>query len=336
MALEIIKTLPGDSNFHWFEDLPKLLYPNHSIRFKQSDSLNLEFLINCFVLLENGAVKARLALYHNPNLAYQNKNAWCLGNYESVDDQKVSKALFDKVFAEAKSLNAEFIIGPMNGSTWDNYRFSEHHQTPNFLLEPYHHLYYNQQFKNAGFIPIAKYTSSYDSKIQFDDAKILNRAIQINNLGVKIRPINLNCLEEELSNLYPFVKEAFQKNFLYTPISLESFKNKYLEAAKIMDSDYVLIAEDSSNQIIGFLFAYRDLFDTTNKTLVVKTVARNPENQWAGLGQVIGNQVVKTAAENGFTRLIHAFMIEEASSTKLSQAFLGKIYKNYVLYGKEI
>lgn len=99
--------------------------------------------------------------------------------------------------------------------------------------------------KTRVLFQIAKYTSSYDSKIQFDDAKILNRAIQLNNFeGVKIRPI-LNCLEEELTNLYPFVKEAFQKNFLYTPISLESFKNKYPEAAKIMDSDYVLVAEDS-------------------------------------------------------------------------------------------
>lgn len=110
MALEIIKTLPGDSNFHWFEYLPKLLYPNHSIRFKQSDSLNLEFLKNCFVLLRMELLKQDSLYITTQILLIKIKMPGVWEIMSRVDDQKVSKALFDKVFAEAKSLNANISL----------------------------------------------------------------------------------------------------------------------------------------------------------------------------------------------------------------------------------
>ena len=336
MSKEIIHTMPGDANFYWFDDLPKQIYSKEIIQLRGSDTLNLEFLKTCLVLLDHGIAKARLALYKNSNLTYHNQKAMSIGNYESVDDLELSKFLLDFAFSEAKLYGVQFIIGPMNGSTWDNYRFSQHHLAPNFLLEPYHYLYYNQQFIHAGFSTIASYTSSFDSKIFYDIDAVLKREKELKALGLQIRSIDLNHIEDELSNLYPFILEAFSNNFLYTPIAFETFKNKYLEALKLMDSKYVLIAEDSTNQIIGFLFAYKDLFDTSSKTLVVKTVARNSQKQWAGLGLVLGNHLVRIAAKNGFTQLIHAFMINEATSSQLSKTFSGNIYKNYVLYGKAI
>lgn len=334
--MEIITTLPGDKNFQLFEKLPTLLYPANSIKHKQTEGINKEFLVACYVLIDNNEVKARAALYNNPHLLYHSKKAVCLGNYECVDDTNVSTTFLNFIENEAKKLSALFLIGPMNGSTWDNYRFSVHHDYPNFLLEPYHHLYYNKQFEAIGFSPISEYSSSIDYELPFDYPDLLKREAELIVAGVKFRNINMDDYLGELKKLYPFITNAFKSNFLYTPIKWETFSAKYLEAAKIIKPEYVRIAEDKNGNLIGFVFCYDDLFNTTEKSLVVKTLARNESKEWSGLGQVICNPIVRDVKTKGYTSMVHAFIIKQGTSRGTSEKFLGKVYKNYVLYGKAL
>ena len=332
--MEIISTQPGDGNFHLFEGLTKQLYPENSIRHTQSESINIEFLKICFVLTVNGEPKARVALYNNPNLSFNTTKSACIGNYECIDDATIADHLLQFITNEAKKTGIQFLIGPMNGSTWDNYRFSTHHNSPNFLLEPYHHLYYNQQFEESGFTPISQYTSSIDTDLECNHPDILKREAELLNEGVVIRSINMNDYEGELKKLYPVITNSFKSNFLYTPIKWETFFKKYMEAGKIINPEYVLIAEDKHGNIIGFIFAYDDLYNRKEKSLVVKTLARHESKQWAGLGQVLSNRVVSNVKSKGYTSLIHAFIISHGTSRGTSEKFHGKVYKNYVLYGK--
>ncbi len=334
--MEILKTKPGDANFHLFTDLPKHLYPSGSIRHKESENINPEFLDTCYVFTIDKQPVARLALYNNPYLSYNQKKTACLGNYECVKNTALSNDVIAFAIDEAKKKDADFLIGPMNGSTWDNYRFSTHHDTANFLLEPYHHLYYNDHFLNIGFKPIANYTSSMVCNIVCDQEDIVNREHEFIKLGVTIRPINMNDYETELKKLYPFISAAFKNNFLYTPITWETFRNKYIDAAKIINPEYVLIAEDATKNTIGFIFSYDDLYNLEEKCLVVKTVARDISRQWSGLGHVITNRVVRLIKSKGYASIIPAFMIKEATSSGLSTDFSGTTYKDYSLYGKEI
>ncbi len=334
--MQIIQTLPGDENFHLFESIPKLLYPANSIRLLQPDSINHEFLSDCFVLLTNGTPQARAALYNNPQLSYKGLQSACIGNYECTDNNQAAEQLLNFVFSKAKNNGAQFITGPMNGSTWDNYRFSTHHDFANFLLEPYHHLYYNKQFSDAGFRRIAEYTSSLETELESNHPDVLKRETELLNEGVIIRNIDMSDYEGELKKLYPVISSSFKSNFLYTPIKWETFLKKYLEAAKIINPEYVLIAENTQGEIIGFLFAYDDLFSKSEKRLVVKTLARNEARQWSGLGQVLANRVVNTAKTKGYQSLVHAFIIEQGTSRGASEKFHGKVYKNYVLYGREL
>ena len=166
--LRIIETMPNDKYFHWFKSLLLALYTPQQSAFKQSEGINKAFLKNCFVLIKNGIPQARVALYDNPHLYYKGRKAVCLGNYECVNDALISQKILQKAIEEAKTLGAEYIIGPMNGSTWDNYRFSLHHDTPNIFLESYHHLYYNEQFRAVGFELISRYFSSKDTDLKHD------------------------------------------------------------------------------------------------------------------------------------------------------------------------
>lgn len=333
--MEIKKLLPGDRDFHVFETLPQSLYPENSIRHRQNDKPGADFLTACYVAVQNGAAKARVALYSNPALHYNGIPAFAIGNYECVNDHGIAADLLAHV---AKEINqpGQFLIGPMNGSTWENYRFSLDHDSPPFFMEPYHHLYYNDHFRAAGFKPIARYSSFIDTGFFCDYPEVIRREAELTAAGMRIREMNMNDFENELRRLYAFITTAFEDNFLYTPVSWKTFSSKYREASVIIRPEYVLLAEDGDNDLIGFIFCYDDLFNTSEKNLVIKTLARHPSERWKGLGQILGNRVIRLARERGYASQIHAFMINDGTSTFASQRFSGHNYKNYTLYGKTL
>ncbi len=334
--MKIIATHPKDKNFHLFEQIPKQLYAINDLKWHNNNGINSNYLEKAFVLLKDGMPNARVALYNNPHLYYQGKKAVCLGNFESVGDAKAAQYLLKYAILQAQQLSADYIIGPMNGSTWDNYRFSQHHKYANFLLEPNHPLSYTKQFEKAGFKNIAQYYSSIDRTLNIHHASIEQGRIQFETQGVKFRSIDTQNFEQELKRLYPFFTEAFKTNFLYTPINWEHFRDKYLKALPLINPRYVLLAEDQEGKIIACFFALPNLASQKEKSLIVKTVARHPDPKWRGLGHVLALEVTKRTKADGYKSMIHAFIKEEGYSKAMSNNFLGTVYKNYVLYGKAI
>ncbi|MDQ3393186.1 MAG: hypothetical protein M3512_03600, partial [Bacteroidota bacterium] len=164
----------------------------------------------------------------------------------------------------------------------------------------------------------------------------LQREQEFEQLEVKIRNIRMDEYEDELKKLYGFLSSALKNNFLFTPISWEAFYANYLKAASFINPEYVLLAENLKGDIIGFIFSYDDLINTSKKNLVFKTIVRDAAKKWAGLGHVMSNQVIRKVKNKGYDCFIHAFMLEQGSSTGLSKSFKGNIYKNYSLYGLKI
>jgi hypothetical protein len=334
--IEIIQLKPGDINFNLFHNFPEEIYPADSRRIRGKETVNSEYLENCFVLLTAGKVQARAALYNNPHLQYQNKKALCIGNFESVNNKESGQALLQHISSEAKRRGAGFLIGPMNGSTWDSYRFSVHHTYPHFFLEPYHHLYYNEHFTCAGFNTIARYFSSIEKDLKCISPAIAKRENELKQAGITFRNINLNQYEKELEKIFYFNGVAFRSNFLYTPISKEVFIKKYSETKGLIDPGFVILAEDAEGNLIGYFFCINDFYNEKEKSLIVKTVARHPDKKWSGTGHVMANMICRRALQKQYQSIIHSFMYEQGTSVSMSKNFSGTIYKNYVLFGKEL
>lgn len=321
-----------------FDGIPQSIYPPDSLRLKQRDSVNMEYIYKTLVAISKNIPSARLVIYNNPHLKYENERAACIGNFESIDNADVSCELLNKAFQIIKEeLKINYVIGPMNGSTWDNYRFSVHHHSPNFFLEPYHHLYYNNLFIAAGFMPLSKYVSAIDTELHHSADKNLLLEEKLKQGGVVFRPMDFDNYENEIERVFDLCTRAFKNNFLYTPISIDVFKEKYLAVKPFISPDFIQLAEDNnSGNLIGFIFALNDLNNPERKSLIIKTLARENKKQWAGLGGIMVNNIVKKAADNKYKSVIHAFMIENAASANISKSFTGSIYKNYILYGKKL
>lgn len=333
--MKLIKISTQSSDFQSFIAFAKTLYPADSLRHQQQETFNKAVFHTGLMMVENDEIQGRLVVYHNPNLQYKGKKIITIGNYECVDNQQVAKQLLDEATKIAQSLGAELILGPMNGSTWDSYRFSTSHDEANFFLEPYHHLYYNEHFTNNGFSLFARYFSSKDSVLSYDAPAVLEREKHFLAEGVRFRNVDLANFEAELERLYAFNSVAFQSNHLYTPIEKSDFIEKYAATKRIINPDFVRLAEDSEGNLLGYFFCVQDFYNQKEKSLILKTIARHPDKKWAGMGHVIGNQIYRKAVEQGFQSIIHAFMFDEGYSTTISKNFSGERYKNYHLYGKQ-
>lgn len=334
--MDVIITKPGKAGFEKFEQLPGLIYPD-GIRGSQIFSqINSEFLYQCIVMVDQDTPVARLSIYDNPNLKFKDKKSICIGNYECIEDANVSTKLLNIAIQLSVECGAEYVIGPMNGSTWDAYRFSTDHDHPNFLLEPFHPLYYNDQFLRNGFESIAHYHSSKITDIYLDQDKFAQLESVLTQEGIAIRSIDIDKFEGEIDRLFLFLSENIRDNYLFTPINHTTFRRKYIKIKPMINPDLCLIAEDNRGEMAGFIFCYEDLLNHNEKSLIVKTVVRDKSDKFKGLGQYLGGHILKLASEGGFESLVHAFMLSGAASSKISKSMSGRAYKNYVLYGKEI
>ncbi|TLV02917.1 hypothetical protein [Dyadobacter luticola] len=335
--IQIFKTKPGETDFHLFEKLPESIYQESELALKKSEKIPVDFLEGCYYLTDREKVVARASLYFNPFLKYHDAPACTVGTYECAENATYAITLLDHLKEQAKTLDASYLIGPMNGSTWENYRFSTDRNNPPYFLEPFHHLYYNDQFQDAGFEVIARYYTNIDSNLELnEDAALTARQQELFDEGVVIRPIDLQHFEDEIGRIYAFNEIAFKTNFLYTPISQKAFLDKYLPTKNLINPALTLLAEDENGTLIGYYFCIQDFLNTTEKSLIVKTLARHPDPNWKGLGHVIGNIVYGEAMKLGFTSALHPFIYQQGTSMALSKNFSGVNYKNYALYGVKI
>lgn len=333
--MQVIKTIPGNPDFHLFESLPAELYPTGNIRLQQKENINKELLHQCYVLVDNNKTVARAALYNNADLFFEGKKTTCIGNYECADDLSYSTALLTAIINDAKNLGSEYIIGPMNGSTWDDYRFALNHHRPPFFMEPFHPLYYNTQFAGFGFQSVAHYVSGISDCANYKPASA-QAFEKLYEKGLQVRAFDLNDFDKELEKLYSFCMLAFKNNFLYTPISFQYFKEKYAAAKKIITPDFFRIAENNDGNVVGFIFCTDDLYNKKEKSLIIKTVARYPGEKWKGMTNLTADMVYTLARDKGYKKILHAFMHENNASISISKNFNASVFRQYALYGRNL
>lgn len=329
-------SLPGETKHQQFVELPRLLYQEGSERFVLGHEPVKEHLIGCYTAFSKEEAVARFALYLNPSLKYQDKSTCCIGSYECVNDDTVAALVLNHAVAESQKQGVEYLLGPMEGSTWNSYRFSRKYEGKNFFLEPYHHLYYNEQFINNGFEEIAQFSSNIVDNTHYNAQRITDFDQRLAERGVKIRPFNTTMLEEELHRIAVFSNEAFHHNFLFSPIEPAQFVEKYKKLSSFFKPELIWMLEDNKKEIHAIMFALHDYCDPTNKTIIVKTVARKASSPHLGVGTYLVDKLMQQAKTKGYERAIHAFMLDTNDSRIISDRFESDAAKHYTLYGKEL
>lgn len=322
--IHITTCKPGGEAFNHFVEIRKRVYEMQPV---PEETINYKYLAECVIAYIEDIPSGRLCIYKNEALRHNDKPVLFFGNFETINDHEVCAALMDFVSEYARAAGIDVIIGPVNGSTWEDYRLplsGEHSMFYGDLVQP---LYYKDLLQTAGLEIAHRYFTmiSDTNGLMFPSGDI---QAQLKDGGVIIRTVDINNYVTEIRKLYPLCIAAFRDNALYSDITEDDFLEKYLPLYGRIHKDFFLVAEQDS-QIIAFLFAYPHA-----KQLIIKTMARHPAHKARGLVDTMVRTLYKNASLTGFNQVIHAFMHEDNRSYLRSHFYGASPLREYGLFIK--
>jgi len=317
------------------EEIKIGLYPENVLPFTLSNGGDFDSIATQIVAFDNEKPAACMRLYSNNKVAHSKLKTLQIGNYECVRSNEVASAIFAEADNYAIESGFEYIVGPMNGSTWFNYRFKINTSTANFFLEPYHREYYISQFEDNGFDIVSKYISSIDRTMSFSAQTLGEIENKLKQNGVVFRNIRINAIEEDLKKVHALSTDAFVKNPFYTSLSWEKFWEKNKDFIQKLNSNIFIIAE-CNDDVIGYIFTIDNFFNSAEKQAIVKTLAVSDKMKYKGMGFILLNKLIEYLRINQYTSLIHAFMYENNTVTRMSRKYSYELHGRYALFGKRV
>lgn len=280
-----------------------------------------------FCVTDGGRVRAHAAAVVNPVLPV---SAGLLGWFEAENDPEAAAMLFDAVQAYHASHGLSSVIGPMNGSTWAAYRVALPEGTP-FFLDVESMPYYAELFENCGFETIASYHSARAELSERSFPRLERMTPVFRARGVTVHDFEPDKAESILREIHALSLESFRHNFLYTPVPVEAFLQKYLPLIEKVPPQCILLARDGSGRLVGFLFAVPNLLRRDRRELVIKTLAVRPEAVSRGLGAYLVELCSRRAYESGVRTVYHALMHDANPSANIGRAGM-TVCRRYRLY----
>ena len=293
---------------------------------------------------ESNIVIGSLHLWHNrPD--YNGRKTSYIGNVNIYEKyRKDEEQLFNKIFEELKKEGIETIIGPLNGTTWNTYRYvTEKGNGRPFLLEPWNEDYSVSLFEKLDFKHLAGYISTVMEGMNSDGRKNLNKKIEKLKKFDYYKDIKVESAENKdlltvLNKVYDLTVEAFKNNFLYSELEREIFLKMYMSYEdKIIKKFFKMLY--LGDELIGYVFGIPDYAELGYKgkidTIILKTIAVSPIYNGKGMGYILINSLVEEAEKEGYENVIYALM-HESNVSKNIGLLLGNMLRKYTLFIKEL
>ena len=246
-----------------FLELPRALYKTD---YHQSDEIVEQFLrgthplsavakITHYLLIEGEIALGRMTLTQFPD-----NDTLYIGFFECQSDQAGANLLFETAKAEAVKLDLGSVTGPVDVSFWIGYRFKTNNFDRVFFGEPQNKEYYPNLFQSAGFLPIERYVSHYQSPIQGDEtelAKFKRRNEQARSRGIRLVHPDPVDFDKYLRDIHSLLMELYSDFPVFHPLSYEDFKQIFGGLKYITDSRLIVLAYDGLLPV-GFFISFPD------------------------------------------------------------------------------
>jgi hypothetical protein len=118
---------------------------------------------------EGQSVSARCALWWEHTPSHAGHRVGLIGHYAARDAQAAAR-LLERAGHQLAERGCTLAVGPMDGSTWQNYRMIvERGPEPPFFMEPDHPAEWPGHFLASGFVVLARYYSALNTDLLQQD-----------------------------------------------------------------------------------------------------------------------------------------------------------------------
>ena len=279
----------------------------------------------------NGVVQAHCSLWWRTTPSHLGRRTGFIGAVTSSDDAALA-ALLARAAQRLGEAGCALAAGPVDGDTWHRYRLvTASDDTPPFPLEPYSSPAAVVPWQRAGFTPLETYVSLRDDMLAERDPRAPALTERLQAAGVTLRALDLDRFDEELAQIHALALRGFAHAPLFAPIGFDAFAALYRPLVPLLDPRLCPVAEHDG-RMAGVLFALRD--PRAPQTVVLKTVVRDLDRRFAGLGFVLTDVARAAAHALGATRAISA--LQHDGSVARSLASRAIPFRRYAVLAKEL
>jgi len=283
----------------------------------------------------DGEITASCSVWWRRTPLLDGKPTGYIGHY-AAEDEESGRAILQAAVEQLRAHKCVHAIGPIDGSTWRQYRFiTATSDAPLFLFETANPVNWPLHFLRSGFDVCAKYTSALNEDLTIRDPRARDAGERLARMGVSVRAFDLKRSDEELGSILKLSRQAFAENFLYSDISDDEFFEKYRALLPIVIPELILMME-YRGELVGYAISVPNVAKfSIPGCAILKTLARQPRPEFAGAGSCLMDLVHQRAEELGFSSVIHAFMIEDNHSRKISDR-TALCIREYSLFSRKI
>lgn len=262
------------------------------------------------------------------------------------------RELLHRACRQLREEGAGEIYGPLDGDTWQRYRFAlGPYDTRPFLMEPYQPAEYPALWEQAGFEGVRDYYSK-----RVDDLPTVVRALESKYESCRAAGYRFDRLyrakyETDLRRLYDLSTRIFADNFLFSEISWEHFAAQYLPFESLIDPELIFFAR-YGDEDVGFIFSVPDLYPALQAmrgkfgffaklrfllaarrvdTVNLKSLGVHAAHRQAGLGSALMYLAYRGALARRY-RHANLCLIEDDNPSGRIDAGKGDIVRHYRLY----
>jgi len=341
----------------FIDDIKTTMNPNKHPFYEHSDA---EF----FVARRNGEIVGRIAAMEiKPYNKYHGTNQAAFNYFDTIDDQEVANALFERIFDWSRKRGLDMLVGPKGFTAFDGYGI----QVEGFqfrqmmIMMNYNYDYYPKLVGNLGFEKEVDFVSDYIARedLHLPDRvhEIARRVLERGRFKV-IRFKNKNHMLTWAIPLGEAYNKTFVNNWEYYPLSSNEINFMVKNLMTVLD--YRLVKLITYNDVIvGFLLGFPDISASLQRqkgritpwgvidymldmkrtdTISLNGMGILPEYQGLGGNALLYSEMEKTALD--FHQFKHAELTNVAETTKQMRADLKNVggveYKNHRVFHRKI
>ena len=283
-----------------------------------------------FLLSDNGKVVVHASAIIDSRLG---KDLGLVGSFESINNPKYAEYIFVAISDYFKDQDKKFIRGPINLTTWQNWRISFPEGKLPFTVEPFTREYYKDLFESYGF-DVGQENITTISNIDESGFKVFQGDFQkIRDEGFTIVNIDKSNQEKSLEAVYEIIAQAFIDSWTFVKISIEEFIYNHTGSSTMNALSYSCLILNKEKKAVAFCFAVKD--NNQNDMVIIKTFAVKQEYQGRSIGKAMFYWVYQKAKLEKIKNLMFCTMRSDNTNIlKLTQS--KNIYRRYRVYQKKI
>jgi hypothetical protein len=257
------------------------------------------------------------------------------GFYRARDPQAGAELLRRACRVAARE-GARWVLGPVDGGTWGNYRLpltlpeaaGIPGAEPRFWGEPRGSPEEVAAFQEAGFALTAEYESRLIPRPQPREGAVA-LASRWRRQGYRIRTAERTSMAAELPRILALAERAFAGAPYHAPAPPGLLQTRYAALLPYLDPRLVPLVEDACGNLAAFALA---LGPDEHERVILKTLAADPAGCARGASALLADAVHRAAEGLGARAVVHALMRTDNATASVSRRYGGHVVRRYGLF----